>query len=143
MKRWLICLLILLLCGCSTFERDTTYLEVTPAQVLDLMNNKNTNTFLFYVVSDSCYSCDEFDKVIRDLKKQYAFKIYRLKIDLAEEDEKELQDLKALQVTTGHINQLPTLYYINKGELSKTNRKEGYMEKKELELWLKEIHIIQ
>ena len=41
------------------------------------------------------------------------------------------------------LNQLPTIYYVNKGELSKMNVKEGYIEKKDLEVWLKEINIIR
>lgn len=143
MKRWILCLLMLLMCGCSTFQPDTIYLEVTPSEVLDLIGNENTNTFLFYVVSDYCYSCDEFDKVVAELKEDHTFKIYRMKINLNESDEKVKQDLKALQVTIGHLSELPTIYYINKGELTKMNRKEGYLDKKELELWLKEIHIIQ
>lgn len=143
MKRWLLCLLTIFICGCSTVQPDAVYLEVTPSQVLDLIGNKNTNTFLFYVVSDHCYSCDEFDKSIEELKNEYMFKVYRMKIDLDEKDEKTVQDLKALQVTIGHLNELPTMYYINKGELTKVNHKEGYMDKKELETWLKEIHIIQ
>ena len=143
MKRWFLCFLLLLMCGCSTFQREAVYLEVTPSQVLDLIENENTNTFLFYVVSDYCYSCDEFDKVIAELKEQYSFKVYRMKVDLEEEDETIIQDLKALQVTTGHLTQLPMIYYVHKGELPKMNIKAGYIEKKEMELWLKEINMIQ
>ena len=98
---------------------------------------------MFYIVSELCYSCEEFDKVIADLKQQNSFKIYRMMIDLEETDEKTIQDLKALQVTIGRLNQLPTIYYVNKGELSKMNVKEGYIEKKDLEVWLKEINIIR
>ena len=143
MKRLFICLMLVFMCGCSTFQRDAIYLEVTPSQVLDLIENENTKTILFYIVSELCYSCEEFDKVIADLKQQNSFKIYRMMVDLEETDEKTVQDLKALQVTIGRLNQLPTIYYVNKGELSKMNVKEGYIEKKDLEVWLKEINIIR
>ena len=143
MKRLFICLMLVFMCGCSTFQRDAIYLEVTPSQVLDLIENENTNTFLFYIVSELCYSCEEFDKVIADLKQQNSFKIYRMMVDLEETDEKTVQDLKALQVTIGRLNQLPSIYFVNIGELSKMYVKEGYIEKKDLEVWLKEINIIR
>ena len=70
------------------------------------------------------------------------FEVYYTHIDLTNVDPQMQKSLEELKVTIGDIEQLPTTYYFYQGSLLDENKKPGYMEKKDLITWLKNLHII-
>lgn len=143
MKQILTILAVLLImsgCGSSTEEKGVQ--ELNAGEVLTKLYNENENSFLLYLTSDHCYSCDEFEKVIDELQQQEPFAIYKLHIQLEEEDENIQQQMQELNVTIGDIRELPMVYYIYQGNLLQENTKSGYQDKEVMEQWLKSLHIL-
>ena len=142
MKRIMVVLLILVLCtSCSFFDQKEP-VELSIPEVLEKLNNENTNSFLLYIRTDHCYSCDEYEKVIKEVEDETPFEVYYTHIDLTNVDPQMQKSLEELKVTIGDIEQLPTTYYFYQGSLLDENKKPGYMEKKDLITWLKNLHII-
>lgn len=134
--------MIFLLCGCSEEKVIDHPQELSVNEVLTKLNSEKSDSFLLYLTSDNCYSCEEYEKVIEDLEEEEPFEIYYLKIDLEENDEATLQAMRELDVTIGDIKELPTTYYFYQGNLLKENCKLGYLNKGELREWLKSLHIL-
>lgn len=134
--------MIFLLCGCSEEKVIDHPQELSVNEVLTKLNSEKSDSFLLYLTSDNCYSCEEYEKVIEDLEEEKPFEIYYLKIDLEENDEATLQAMRELDVTIGDIKELPTTYYFYQGNLLKENCKLGYLNKEELREWLKSLHIL-
>ena len=124
-------LIVCLLAACSPSSKKGP-IEVSAAEVLEKLSDERENSFLLYVISDDCYSCDEYQKCIEEIEKQQPF----------EKDADVKKMLDELKVTTGVLRQLPTTYYFYQGTLQAENRKEGYLEKKDLIAWLKNLHIL-
>ena len=134
-------LIVCLLAACSPSSKKGP-IEVSAAEVLEKLSDERQNSFLLYVISDDCYSCDEYQKVIEEIEKQQPFEVYYLHINLKEKDADVKKMLDELKDTTGVLRQLPTTYYFYQGTLQAENRKEGYLEKKDLIAWLKNLHIL-
>ena len=134
--------MIFLLCGCSEEKVIDHPQELSVNEVLTKLNSEKSDSFLLYLTSDNCYSCEEYEKVIEDLEEEEPFEIYYLKIDLEENDEATLQAMRELDVTIGDIKELPTTYYFYQGNLLKENCKLVYLNKEELREWLKSLHIL-
>ena len=100
------------------------------------------NSFMLYITSDNCYSCDEYEKVIQEIEEETPFEIYYLKMDTNEEDTDIKQAVEELQITTGKIQSLPSTFYFYQGSLLPENSKEGYLEKKDLLKWLNDLHLL-
>ena len=123
--------MIFLLCGCCEEKVIDHPQELSVNEVLTKLNSEKSDSFLLYLTSDNCYSCEEYEKVIEDLEEEEPFEIYYLKIDLEENDEATLQAMRELDVTIGDIKELPTTYYFYQGNLLKENCKLGYLNKEE------------
>ena len=142
MKRIIILMLMLVLCtSCTPFDQKGPK-ELTVPEVLERLNNEHTNSFLLYITTKDCYSCEEYDKVIEEVEEIQPFDVYYTYIDLNEEDAATKKALEELLVTTGDIEQLPTTYYFYQGSLLDENKKAGYIEKRDLITWLKNLHIL-
>lgn len=76
--------MIFLLCGCSEEKVIDHPQELSVNEVLTKLNSEKSDSFLLYLTSDNCYSCEEYEKVIEDLEEEEPFEIYYLKIDLEE-----------------------------------------------------------
>ena len=134
--------IILLFYGCSDKKIIDRPQEISVDEVLTKLNSEKSDSFLLYLTSDNCYSCEEYEKVIEDLEEEEPFEIYYLKIDLEEDDEETLKAMRELDVTIGDIRELPTTYYFYQGNLLKENCKYGYLSKEELREWMKSLHIL-
>lgn len=98
---------------------------MSAAEVLEKLSDERQNSFLLYVISDDCYSCDEYQKVIEEIEKQQPFEVYYLHINLKEKDADVKKMLDELKVTTGVLRQLPTTYYFYQGTLqAETGKKD-------------------
>ena len=135
--------MLYLMTGCSFVASNTGIKEVDVFDVIDMLANENENSFLLYLETDNCYSCEEYEKVIEELLEDNAFRIYVMKVNIEENDEDVQNAIEELKVTTGPIEELPTTYYFYQGNLLAENIKEGYQEKEDLETWLKNLQIIQ
>ncbi len=140
--------LILLLCMCFLFACDVPtktsgLVDLGVYEVVDVINNDKNNTFLLYITSDRCYSCDEYEKVVTKLQKEYGFTIYRLKMKVNETNEDVKKAFSELEVSCGRIEVLPTTYYFSQGIVLPENKKSGYMEEEEMITWLKSINLIK
>lgn len=143
MKRLLIFLTaLLLLTGCLAKERQDYPKEMTVQEVLTKLADKKNNSFLLYLTTAHCYSCDEFEKVVEELEKKERFEVYKLYIDLEEEDEEALQALQELNVTIGNVEEFPMVYYFYQGSLQQENIKKGYQDEEVMRKWLKNLHIL-
>ncbi len=136
-----ICVLFLMLVGCN-MSNDNNIKEITIPEAIEKVNNENKNSFLLVVTTDQCYSCDEYDKVLKEIENIQPFDVYVAKYDMVDESKENIEILEELECTVGKINQFPTTYYFYQGNLSKENIKEGYIEKKELITWLSSLHIL-
>lgn len=143
MKKVLLCLFctMLLLQGCSK-NNEGEPIELTAQEVLVRLQDPKKNSFMLYITSDSCYSCDEYEKVIQEIEEETPFEIYYLKIDTNEEDSDVKQAVEELQITTGKVQSLPSTFYFYQGSLLPENKKEGYLEKKDLLKWLNDLHLL-
>lgn len=134
---------VLILSGCSLLKKQKNEpIELTPQEVLDKLQDTKQNSFLLYLTADDCYSCTEYQKVIESLQAQESFDIYYLKIDPNEEDEKVIKLLDEIEITTGNYFNLPMTYYFYQGSLLPENKKDGYIEEKEMRKWLQNLHIM-
>lgn len=127
--------------GCSSKEKGKP-IELTPSEVLARLQDNKQNSFLLYLTSDNCYSCEQYEKVIEEVEKETPFEIYYVSIDINNTDKDIKNALEELEITTGDIQALPTTYYFYQGSLLPENKKEGYLEKKDLIKWLKDLHIL-
>ena len=143
MKKILLCLVctMFLLQGCSK-NQEGEPIELTAQEVLVRLQDSKKNSFMLYITSDNCYSCDEYEKVIQEIEEETPFEIYYLKMDTNEEDTDVKQVIEELQITTGKIQSLPSTFYFYQGSLLPENRKEGYLEKKDLLKWLNDLHLL-
>ena len=127
--------------GCNT-KQEGKPIELTPGEVLAKLQNNKQNSFLLYLTSEDCYSCEQYEKVIESIEDETPFEIYYLTIDLNETDKDIKNTMEELEITTGDLQELPTTYYFYQGNLLPENKKEGYLEKKDLIKWLKDLHIL-
>lgn len=136
-------LTILMLSGCfQQGQSKGTPIELSASEVVERLHDQSKDTFLLYITTDSCYSCDEYDKVVAELEEQKPFDIYYLNIDLNEDSSKTKEALNELEVTIGNYSTFPMTYYFYKGNLQPENIKKGYIEKKDYEKWLENLHIL-
>lgn len=142
-KRMCIFIMLFLLSGCfSQGQSKGTPIELSASEVVERLHDQDKDTFLLYITTDSCYSCDEYEKVIEKLEAIKPFDIYYLTIDLAEDDSETKEALNELEVTIGNYSTFPMTYYFYKGNLQPENVKDGYIEEKVYETWLKNLHIL-
>lgn len=137
----LIMLMVCFLAACSSSSKKEP-IEISAEQVLEKLNDEKQNSFLLYIISEDCYACDEFQKVIEEVEQLQPFEVYYLRINLNEKDKDVKKAMEELKVTTGKLQQLPTSYYFYQGSLLAENVKEGYIEKKDMIAWLKNLHIL-
>lgn len=144
MKKMLCAILsAILLSGCFGSNHSATEpIEISAREVVDRLQSQKTDTFLLYITTDSCYSCDEYKKVIEELEQIKPFEIYELSIDLNENDADVKEALNELEITIGTYATFPMTYYFYKGNLQPENVKQGYIEKEDYETWLKNLHIL-
>ena len=144
MKKILCAILSLfLISGCSGSDKPSHEpIEVRAREVVDRLQDQDQDTFLLYITTNSCYSCDEYKKVIEELQNIKPFEIYELTIHLEEEDEDVKEALSELEVFIGEYTTYPMTYYFYKGNLQPENIKQGYIEKEDYETWLKNLHIL-
>lgn len=136
-------LTVLMLSGClSTHEKKGEPIEVSARQVVDRLQNQKKDSFLLYITTDNCYSCEEYTKVIQELQDIKPFDIYELHINLKEKDEDVKEALSELEVVIGDYSTFPMTFYFYKGNLQSENIKAGYIEKEDYEKWLKDLHIL-
>ena len=95
-----------LLQGCSK-NHEGEPIELTAQEVLVRLQDSKKNSFMLYITSDNCYSCDEYEKVIQEIEEETPFEIYYLKMDTNEEDTDVKQVIEELQITAGKIQSLP------------------------------------
>ena len=102
MKKVLLSLLcaIFLLQGCSK-QNEGEPIELTAQEVLVRLQDPKKNSFMLYITSENCYSCDEYEKIIQEIEEETPFEIYYLKMDTNEEDTDVKRSLEELQITTG------------------------------------------
>lgn len=132
---------VFLLQGCSSQTKEEP-IELTPEEVIARLQDTKQNTFMLYVTSENCYSCEEYEKVIQEVQEETPFEIYYVVLDLNEEDKDTISAFEELQIITGDIESLPTTYYFYQGGLTSDNKKEGYLEKRDLVSWLNSLHLI-
>lgn len=130
-----------LLQGCER-QKEGEAVELTPQEVIARLQDTNQNSFMLYVTSENCYSCEEYEKVIQEIQDETPFEIYYVVLDLNEEDEDIVTAFEELQIFTGDIQVLPTTYYFYQGGLTSDNKKEGYLEKRDLVSWLNSLHLL-
>ena len=142
MRRIIIILTIaFLLVGCSTSPKKEP-IELSAQQVVNRLNDENQDSFLLFITNEECYACDEFEKVINEIEDIQPFEVYYMYLNLEEEEGAVIQALKELTVTTGPIEQLPMTYYFYQGGLQEENKKAGYIEKRDMIEWLRNLHIL-
>lgn len=68
MKKVLLSLLcaIFLLQGCSK-QNEGEPIELTAQEVLVRLQDPKKNSFMLYITSENCYSCDEYEKIIQEI----------------------------------------------------------------------------
>lgn len=141
MKKWMLSMMVLCLCiiaGCSKEEKiETKHIMSLSAEDASRKIQRGKESFLLFLTSSNCYSCKEYDKVLKKLQKDQKFDIYFVKVDDEEKDK-----LRQLNLSLGDYETLPMTYYIQKGNIKDENKKEGYMEKDEFEAWLKQLNIL-
>lgn len=130
-----------LLQGCER-QKEGEAVELTPQEVITRLQDTNQNSFMLYVTSENCYSCEEYEKVIQEIQDETPFEMYYVVLDLNEEDEDIVTAFEELQIFTGDIQVLPTTYYFYQGGLTSDNKKEGYLEKRDLVSWLNSLHLL-
>ena len=143
MKKVLLCLFCMMffLQGCGK-DHEGEPIELTAQEVLVRLQDPKKNSFMLYITSENCYSCDEYEKIIQEIEEETPFEIYYLKMDTNEEDTDVKRSLEELQITTGNIQSLPSTFYFYQGSLLPENKKEGYLEKKDLLKWLNDLHLL-
>lgn len=141
-KKVTICVVLLsVMTGCTMNTKKTRIVEVASQEIITKLNDADQNTFLLFLTSDSCYTCDEYMKVLKKLQKKSPFDIYYLKIDLSETNHRNDELLAQIYVKTGDVATLPMTYYFYQGNLLDENKREGYIALTDYEKWLKELHI--
>lgn len=142
-KRFILVCAALMLMGCSADKKvEKSPVEITAKEVVARLQNTKQNSFLLYLTTDNCYSCEEFTNMINEVQDVEAFEIYYLKVNIDETDSETKYAHEEIEMLTGPYNVLPTTYYFYQGTVLPENRKEGYMEKEDFETWLKSLHIL-
>ncbi len=134
-----ICFLILsfVLSACSSFGNGENIKNTDVREVLQKLQRED-NTFLLFLTTNKCYSCEEYMKVLNNIQKESPFSIYYINVD--QEDPDKLEELK---IIIGHYTDLPMTYYFDKGEVKQDNIKAGYIEPEVLKEWLRKLQVIE
>lgn len=145
MRKSLILIAVLFLLTSCIFDNEikTEPIELSAREAVEMLQNSKQNSFLLYLRTESCYSCDVYEEIIRDVQETGPFEIYYINVKLNEEDEVTNNAMQELNVTMGAYNELPTTFYFYQGALLPENKKEGYLEKEVLTEWLKNLQILQ
>lgn len=142
-KMMCVILTTLMLSGCfGSSQKKGEPIEISAREVVDRLQNQKKDSFLLYITTNQCYSCEEYTKVVTQLQAVKPFDIYELHIDLKEKDEDVKEALSELEVVIGDYTTFPMTYYFYKGNLQPENIKAGYIEKEDYEKWLKDLHIL-
>lgn len=142
-KIMIVCLSVFLLCACSGNTATKKPVELSAQNVIDKLADKKQNSFLLYLTTENCYTCDEYEKVVNELLKEDPFDIYYVSIDLNEDDAKVVAALNELNITNGNFTELPMTFYFYQGALLPENKKAGYIEKDDYREWLKGLHLMK
>ena len=129
--------LFLSVTGCNASKQDGGIMETSASEVLKKLQ-RDDNSFLLFLTTDKCYSCDEYMKMLEKIQEEQVFDIYYVVID--DEDEDKLEELK---IITGDYTDLPMTYYFNKGELSADNIKKSYIEPDQFKEWMNQLGIMK
>ncbi|MGX8851575.1 conjugal transfer protein TraF [Amedibacillus sp. YH-ame10] len=138
-----IMLCVFMMSACSIGHQAGDPIELTPQEVNNKLQDEKQNTFMLYLTTDNCYACEEYVKVIQEVEDESHFDIYYVNVPLEDVDNNEKSALAELGITIGSYTQLPMTFYFYQGSLLPENRKEGFIEKKDLKKWLKELHLIK
>lgn len=134
---------LFMMTGCTLKQKDANPIELTPQEVIDKIKDDKQNTFLLYLTSDDCYTCQQYTKVVKELEKESHFDIFYLKINPNEKDRDTKAALDELNIMIGNYTELPMTYYFYQGTLLPENKKEGYIEKSDFHKWLRELHLMK
>ncbi len=134
-----ICFLVLslVLSACNSFGNEKYIKHTDVKEVLKKLQRED-NTFLLFLTTSKCYSCEEYIKVLNNIQKETPFSIYYINVD--QEDSDKLEELK---IIIGHYSDLPMTYYFDKGEIKRDNVKAGYVEPEILKEWLRKLQVIE
>lgn len=139
-KLLMIVCLLLMVCGCSSSKGKP--IEISASEALEKIQTEKQNSFLLYLTMENCYSCDEYEKIIQKLEEKEPFDVYYIRMNSNEEDNEVKKALEELRVTIGTVKQIPSTYYFYQGSLLPENKKEGFIEEKDLTKWLKNLQIL-
>ena len=138
----LLCMCFLLI-ACDVPTKNSGIVDLGVYEVVDVINSQKQDNFLLYITSDKCYSCEEYEKVITKLQKEYGFTIYRLKMNVDEKNNDVKKAFSELEVSCGRVEVLPMTYYFSQGVVLPENKKAGYVEEEDMVVWLKNINLIK
>lgn len=131
------CLLLCVsLSGCTSTKNSTGIIETSATEVLKKLQ-RDDNTFMLFLTTSKCYSCEEYMKMLEKLQEEQPFDIYYIVID--NEDQDKMEELK---IMIGDYADLPMTYYFNKGELSVENIKKSYIEPDNFKEWMKKLNLL-
>lgn len=141
----IICILccVFLVCGCSFGSEQGEPIELTPREALNKLQNEKENSFMLYITTENCYTCEEYRSVVEEIQESMPFDIYYITLDMDVKDSTTKADLEELNVTIGDYQSLPTTYYFYQGTLLPENKRDGYIEKADFITWLKALRILQ
>ncbi len=141
-KILILIMLLMVVCGC---QKDTTKSFATKLSIYEIVEKlqSNNNSFLLYITTDNCYTCEEYNKVLEKVVEEFGIKLYVLHYDVTKKDETFTNAIDELDITIGKVEQLPMTYYFNQGTLLPENIKAGYLEETELLKWLTSLQLIR
>lgn len=136
MKKILIALCFCLcLIGCSGSSTYDNMIATSADEVLKKLQ-RDDNSFLLYLTTDDCYSCDQYNMVIEQLENEKKFDIYYINVN-----KEKVDKLDELKITLGNYDTLPMTYYFEAGALKPDNIKRNYIELEQYREWLTQLHI--
>lgn len=125
------CMFLVLLAGCSSYDRDTTageLIEINYADALDMIENKET--FALIISQSGCAHCKDLKEMLSTYLEDHHVVIYDALLD---DSGATLEDIQAL---FPEFKGTPDLYVVNKGKL--TGHISGYQGEEAFDEWVQE-----
>ncbi len=129
-------LLVVLLSGCSDEKSYESFTTSTVSAVIDKMNN--SESFLFMITTEDCYSCDMFVEDATDILTENELTIETL--NYAEFSNNEMEQL---QIAVGSYSSWPTIFYIVEGKVYPISKYEYVKDAEGWDAWLIKTELIK
>ena len=137
MKKILIILLLICMCGC-TMEKEAGFVNISGEEVVNKVTNKET--FLLMVTYENSYACEIFEKEIEPVLVEENILMYVLDEAAILENDSLMEQI---DIALKEYSSWPAMFYIVEGSIAKNHLYEYSLDPEGWQTWMENTGIIK